>query len=164
MGHLSEFEVGLITAIPWLCAICAMYVTGRLSDRSGRRRPFLIGALLFAAAGMYLATIGSPVFALAALCVAAMGFKTSSPMFWTIPQDYLHPDVSAPAIALVNSLGNLGGFVAPAVFGVVEARTGSTTGGLLGLSAVSVVAAASVLLLHRPDRGGGHSAARTAKA
>ncbi len=153
IGGLSEFEVGLLVAVPWLCAIAAVYVTGRASDRTGRRRPFLVGALLLGALGTLLATLVSPWFALVALCLAAMGFKTSSPVFWTIPQSYLDARVAAPAIALVNSLGNLGGFVSPTAFGILQDATGSTRGGLIGLSVVGVLAALSVALV----RGGGRN-------
>ncbi|WP_461015692.1 MFS transporter [Streptomyces daliensis] len=159
IGGLSEFEVGLLVAVPWLCALVAVYLTGRASDRTGRRRPFLVGALLAGAVGTTLATLVSPWWGLAALCVAAMGFKTSSPVFWTIPQSYLDARVAAPAIALVNSLGNLGGFVSPTAFGILEDATGSTEGGLIGLSVVGVLCALSVRFLHGggpndPLRGG----------
>ncbi|MDQ8708052.1 MFS transporter [Streptomyces sp. LHD-70] len=147
IGGLNDFEIGLLSAVPWVFAIGAMYVSGRLSDRSGRRKPWLVASLLTAALGTGLATFGSPWFALAALCVGAMGFKSASPLFWSIPQHYLDARISAPAIALINSLGNLGGFVAPTVFGLLEATTGSTEMGLWGLTACSVLAAVSVLLL-----------------
>ncbi len=152
IAGLSEFQVGLLVAVPWLCALAAVYVTGRASDRTGRRRPFLVGALLAGSAGTLLATLVSPWLGLAALCLAAMGFKTSSPVFWTIPQSYLDARIAAPAIALVNSLGNLGGFVSPTAFGILQDATGSTRGGLIGLSVVGVLAALSVALV----RGGGH--------
>ncbi|WP_262371692.1 MFS transporter, partial [Streptomyces sp. WAC01526] len=149
---VSGFQVGLLVAVPWLCALAAVYVTGRASDRTGRRRPFLAGALLAGSAGTLLATLVSPWLGLAALCLAAMGFKTSSPVFWTIPQSYLDARIAAPAIALVNSLGNLGGFVSPTAFGILQDATGSTRGGLIGLLVVGVLAALSVALV----RGGGH--------
>ncbi|MFE7783734.1 MFS transporter [Streptomyces nigrescens] len=152
IAGLSDFQVGLLVAVPWLCALAAVYVTGRASDRTGRRRPFLVGALLAGSAGTLLATLVSPWLGLAALCLAAMGFKTSSPVFWTIPQSYLDARIAAPAIALVNSLGNLGGFVSPTAFGILQDATGSTRGGLIGLSVVGVLAALSVALV----RGGGH--------
>ncbi|MFJ2110703.1 MULTISPECIES: MFS transporter [unclassified Streptomyces] len=158
IGGLSEFEVGLLVAVPWLCAIGAVYVAGRASDRTGKRRPFLVAALLTGAVGTFLATVVPPWPGLGALCVAAMGFKTASPIFWTIPQSYLDARVAAPAIALVNSIGNLGGFVSPTVFGVLEDTTGSTEGGLIGLSVVGVIAAVTVALV----KGGGRNERRQA--
>lgn len=145
----NDITVGLLSSLPWICAVIAMYLSGRLSDRIGRSKPLLIVALLVAAGGTYLAAVASPVVALVFLCVAAMGFKSASPLFWTIPQGTMHPAVLAPAIALVNSLGNLGGFVAPFGFGLVKEATGQVTYGLYALAAASLVGAVLVLLVRR---------------
>ncbi|GGX51425.1 MFS transporter [Streptomyces minutiscleroticus] len=153
IGGLSDFQVGLLTAVPWLCAIAAVYVSGRLSDRIGRRRPVLVALLVLGGCGTLLAVFVSPWAGLGALCLAAMGFKPASPIFWTIPQSYLDARAAAPGIALVNSIGNLGGFVAPTAFGLIEDATGSTEGGLVGLTVVGFLAALSVLLV----RGGGRN-------
>ncbi|GGL68977.1 MFS transporter [Streptomyces fumigatiscleroticus] len=153
IGGLSDFQVGLLTAVPWLCAIAAVYVSGRISDRTGKRRPVLIVLLVLGGCGTLLAVFVSPWAGLGALCLAAMGFKPASPVFWTIPQSYLDARAAAPGIALVNSIGNLGGFVAPTAFGLIEDATGSTKGGLVGLTVVGFLAALSVLLV----RGGGRN-------
>jgi nitrate/nitrite transporter NarK len=73
-----------------------------------------------------------------------MGFKSATPLFWTIPQSGLHPLVLAPAIAIVNSLGNLGGFVAPFGFGIIKEQAGSVVPGLFALAAASTLAAGLV--------------------
>ncbi|MFJ9196525.1 MFS transporter [Streptomyces flaveolus] len=153
IGRLSDFQVGLLTSVPWLCAIGALYVSGRISDRIGKRRPVLITLLVLGGCGTLLAVFVSPWAGLGALCVAAMGFKPASPVFWTIPQSYLDARAAAPGIALINSIGNLGGFVAPTAFGIIEDTTGSTKGGLVGLTVVGFLAALSVLLV----RGGGRN-------
>nr|WP_324768958.1 MFS transporter [Streptomyces kunmingensis] len=153
IGGLGEFQVGLLTAVPWLFAIAAVYVSGRLSDRIGKRRPILVALLLIGGAGTLLAVFVSPWVGLGALCLAAVGFKPASPIFWTIPQSYLDARAAAPGIALINSIGNLGGFVAPTAFGLIEDATGSTKGGLVGLTVVGFLAALSVLLV----RGGGRN-------
>ncbi|WP_372349862.1 MFS transporter [Streptomyces sp. KL116D] len=153
IGGLSEFQVGLLTAVPWLFAIAAVYVSGRLSDRIGKRRPVLVTLLLIGGTGTLLAVLVSPWAGLGALCVAAVGFKPASPVFWTIPQSYLDARAAAPGIALINSVGNLGGFVAPTAFGLIEDATGSTKGGLVGLTVIGFLAALSVLLV----RGGGRN-------
>ncbi|MEU9589580.1 MFS transporter [Streptomyces sp. NPDC048219] len=153
IGGLSDFQVGLLTSVPWLCAIGALYVSGRISDRIGKRRPVLVTLLVLGGCGTLLAVFVSPWAGLGALCVAAMGFKPASPVFWTIPQSYLDARAAAPGIALINSIGNLGGFVAPTAFGIIEDTTGSTKGGLVGLTVVGFLAAVSVLLV----RGGGRN-------
>lgn len=153
IGGVSDFQVGLLTAVPWLCALVALFVSGRVSDRIGKRRPVLVVLLLLGGCGTLLAVFVSPWVGLGALCLAAMGFKPASPVFWTIPQSYLDARAAAPGIALINSIGNLGGFVAPTAFGIIEDTTGSTKGGLVGLTVVGFLAAPSVLLV----RGGGRN-------
>ncbi|WP_437023240.1 MFS transporter [Streptomyces sp. enrichment culture] len=153
IGGVSDFQVGLLTSVPWLCAIAAVYVSGRVSDRIGKRRPVLVTLLVLGGCGTLLAVFVSPWAGLGALCLAAMGFKPASPVFWTIPQSYLDARAAAPGIALINSIGNLGGFVAPTAFGIIEDATGSTKGGLVGLTVVGFLAALSVLLV----RGGGRN-------
>jgi nitrate/nitrite transporter NarK len=80
-------------------------------------------------------------FAFVAICFAALGFKSASSLFWPIPQAYLDARIAAAVIALINSVGNLGGFVAPTTFGLLEQHTGSIQGGLYGLAATSIIAA-----------------------
>jgi MFS family permease len=147
---LNDITVGLLSSLPWICAVVAMYLSSRMGDRNpARRRPLLIFALITAAVGTYLAAIASPILALAFLCIAAMGFKSASPLFWSIPQSTMHPLVLAPAIAIINSLGNLGGFVAPFGFGLIKQATGEVTWGLYALAGASALAAASVLLIRK---------------
>ncbi|SCK15076.1 D-galactonate transporter [Streptomyces sp. LamerLS-316] len=153
IGGLSDLQVGFLTSVPWICAIAAVYVSGRISDRIGKRRPVLVVLLLVGGCGTLLAVLVSPWVGLGALCLAAVGFKPASPVFWTIPQSYLDARAAAPGIALINSIGNLGGFVAPTAFGIIEDTTGSTKGGLVGLTVVGFLAALSVLLV----RGGGRN-------
>jgi nitrate/nitrite transporter NarK len=101
---------------------------------------------------MFLSTTGGPVFAFVAICFAALGFKAASSLFWPIPQGYLDGRIAAAVIALINSLGNLGGFVAPTVFGRLEKATGSIQYGLYGLSIASVFAAGLVVLARTKPR------------
>ena len=143
----TDLSVGFLSAIPWICAIVAMYFAAQWQDRAKSRRPLLVAALLVAACGTLAAAVASPVWALVFLSVAAMGFKSASPLFWTIPQSGLHPLVLAPAIAIINSLGNLGGFVAPFGFGLIKEQTGSVAPGLFALAAASTAAAGLVFFL-----------------
>ncbi|MCA1187029.1 MULTISPECIES: MFS transporter [unclassified Saccharopolyspora] len=149
IAGLPDFGVGLVSAVPWACAIAAMYLMGRFTDRTGVRRPYVTVALVVAAVGTFLATLGSPWFGVGAMCVAAVGFKCSASIFWPIAQQGLDGKIVAPGIALVNSLGNLGGFVAPTAIGLLEETTGSTTYGLYGLSAASLLAAGLATLIGR---------------
>ena len=143
----TDLSVGFLSAIPWVCAVFAMYFAAKWQDRAKSKRPLLVAALLVAAVGTLAAAVATPVLALVFLAVAAMGFKSASPLFWTIPQSGLHPIVLAPAIAIINSLGNLGGFVAPFGFGLIKEQTGSVVPGLFALAAGSAIAAGLVYWL-----------------
>jgi MFS family permease len=143
----TDLSVGFLSSIPWVCAVFAMYFAAKWQDQAKSKRPLLVAALLVAAVGTFAAAIASPVLALVFLAIAAMGFKSASPLFWTIPQSALHPLVLAPAIAIINSLGNLGGFVAPFGFGIIKEQTGSVVPGLFALAAASTLAAGLVYFL-----------------
>ncbi|MDF3305317.1 MFS transporter [Rhodococcus sp. T2V] len=143
----NDITVGLLSSLPWICAIVMLFTMARLGDRTGQRRRILICLLLISAAGSYLAGITSPWVALGMLCIAAMGFKSISPIFWPIVQKSIHPMTVGIAIALINALANLGGFVAPYGFGLIKEHTGSTQWGLFGLALASVVAAGCCLLI-----------------
>lgn len=143
IGDLSDLEVGLLSSLPWVCAIASMFTLARIGDRTGRRRVLLVGALVTAAIGSFGAAVVSPWLALVFLCIAAMGFKSISPIFWPIVQRTLHPVTVGFAIAIINSVANLGGFVAPYGFGLVEQHTGSTELALMALACISLVAAAA---------------------
>ncbi|WP_348635293.1 MFS transporter [Herbaspirillum sp. LeCh32-8] len=153
MGQYSDFQVGLFNSIPWLISIVAMYAFAALAARFKHQQAWAATALVIAAIGMYVSTFGGPVFAFVSICFAAVGFKAASSLFWPLPQSYLDARIAAGVIALINSIGNLGGFVAPATFGFLEQRTGSIEGGLLGLSVTSLVAAVVVFYARaRPGR------------
>ncbi|CRM74415.1 MULTISPECIES: MFS transporter [Pseudomonas] len=141
MGDLSDVQVGFFNSIPWLISIIAMYAFAALSGKFKFQQAWVAAALLIAAAGMFMSTTGGPVFAFVAICFAAIGFKSASSLFWPIPQGYLDVRIAAAVIALINSIGNLGGFVAPTTFGFLEQSTGSIQGGLYGLAGTSVLAA-----------------------
>ncbi len=101
---------------------------------------------------MFMSTTGGPVFAFVAICFAAIGFKAASALFWPIPQGYLDARIAAAVIALINSVGNLGG-CSPTTFGLLEQTTGSIEGGLYGLAATSLVAAVVVFFARTAPRG-----------
>ena len=141
MGDLSDMQVGLFNSIPWLLSIVGMYAFAAFSAKWKNQQAWVAAALLIAAAGMFMSTTGGPIFAFVAICFAALGFKSASSLFWPIPQAYLDARIAAGVIALINSLGNLGGFFAPATFGWLEEHTGSIQGGLYGLAGTSIIAA-----------------------
>ena len=141
MGNLGDFQVGLLNSIPWIISIVAMYGFAALAGKWKFQQAWVALTLIIAAFGMFISTTGGPIFAFVAICFAAIGFKAASALFWPIPQAYLDARIAAAVIALINSIGNLGGFVAPTTFGFLEQTTGSIEGGLYGLAFTSLVAA-----------------------
>ena len=152
MGSFGDFQVGLFNSIPWLISIVAMYGFAALASKWKHQQAWVALTLVIAALGMFMSTIGGPVFAFVAICFAAIGFKAASALFWPIPQGYLDARIAAAVIALINSIGNLGGFVAPTAFGFLEQSTGSIEGGLYGLAATSLVAAAVIFFVRMTPR------------
>lgn len=146
MGEMGDFEVGLFNSIPWIISVAAMYAFAALAARYKWQQAWASAAFVIAAFGLFMSTTGGPIFSFIAICFAAIGFKAASSLFWPIPQAYLDARIAAAVIALINSVGSLGGFVAPATFGYLEEHTGSIEGGLFGLAAVSLVAGILVFM------------------
>ncbi len=145
LGKSAGLEVGLVTAIPWVCALIAAYLIPKLA--LGRRRQVVVSVLVACALGLSLATNVWPVIALIGLCIAAAGFISVQPVFWTFPTERLAGAAAAGGIALINSIGNLGGFVAPSLREWVERVTGSTDFGLIVLMGVTFLAALAMACL-----------------
>jgi MFS family permease len=161
MGDLSEFQVGMFNSVPWIISIAAMYMFASLAARFKYQQAWVATALGIAGLGMFMSTAGGPVFAFIAICFAAIGFKAASSLFWPIPQSYLDARIAAAVLALINSLGNLGGFVAPTAFGFFEQKTGSIHGALYGLAVTSAFAAIVVFFVRtRPGDGSDEGAGR----
>ena len=141
-GGLSTFQVGLITAIPFLAGAAGMIVWSRHSDRTGERLwhvilPALVGALGFAGS----AYLNNPILAMAALSFAGLGIFAALPTFWTLPTGLLTGTAAAGGIALINSVGNIGGFAGPYVVGWIRNVTGEFRHGMLFLAAALAIAA-----------------------
>ena len=157
-GEFTNLEVGAITAIPYAVAAVGMVLVGRRSDRTGERHLHLALPALAGAVGLIAMTrIGSTGPLLAALSLTAFGVLAWLGPFWALPTAFLKEQAAAGGIALINSMGAVGGFVGPYLLGEVKQRTGSLTGGLLTLAGFLVAAVAIVIGLRRAGaarRGG----------
>ena len=143
----GDLEIGMITAIPSLAAALCMVRVGRASDRSGERRRYLVLSLAAAAAGLFCSAIThNPFIELAAISVSFAGISSALGPFWAIPNEFLGGAAAAGGIALINSLGNLGGFAGPTLMGYMKQSTGGFAAGL-ALLALSIAAAASLSML-----------------
>lgn len=146
-GIRNMTAIGWYAALPYLFAILAMVLLGRHSDRHGGRRRCSAGACLVAAASLALAacTLDHFLYALTALIVATAAMYASFSVFWTIPSAYLSPTAAAAGLALINSIGQLGGFFSPLLIGQIKTATGSFTVALLSVAALLVLGACSVI-------------------
>lgn len=150
LGKKVGFEVGLVTAIPWICALAATWFVPRLAERTGRHAVLAFVTLLVSGIGIAVSVnAGSPLVALVALCFAAAGFIAVQPLFWFFPTGYLGGAAAAGGIALINSLGGLGGFVAPNLKTWAEQSFGSSSAGLNLLAATTIVGALLFLALRK---------------
>lgn len=114
----TNFQIGLLTALPHVCAIFAMSLVGISSDRTGERRWHLAGSALAAAVGWSLVAWGpTPLIALVGLCIAQAGMMSMLPIFWTLPSAFLTGTAAAGGIALINSVANIGGFFGATILG-----------------------------------------------
>ena len=152
LGTLSNLQVTSITAIPWICAAVAAILWGRRSDRRNERYvnlaiPLIVGAAGFAAS----AYVSSPLLGIVCLSVAVMGVIAGYTVFWVVPGTFLTGVAAAGGIALVNSMGNIGGFIAPFAIGWLRQETGSFSQALLVL-ACGMAAAGVIAFLIRPYR------------
>jgi ACS family tartrate transporter-like MFS transporter len=137
----------LLSAIPYVSATIGLVVVGSHSDHTGERRWHVAVPCLIGAIGFVLTVLApqTPAFALTTLSIAAFGIWGTMGPYWTLPTAFLRGTAAAGGIALVNSIGNLGGFVGPYLVGWIRDATGGFTAGLLALAAILVIGAAIVL-------------------
>ena len=147
MGY-SIRDTSLLVMIPAAVSLLILWGIGMASDRSGKRVLWFCVSALVAVVGMSLATLGgSPTLVIAGFCLACGGTYSGLSTFWTIRPLFLGGTAAAGAFALINSVGNLSGFVGPGVMGWLLQKTGSYQSGLLVCAGVALVAAASMALV-----------------
>lgn len=152
-GDRTLLQIGLLTMIPYGLACIAMVLWGRNSDRLGERKwhvalPPLVAALALVGS----AVSGHPVVGFIALAIAAMGIYAALPAFWALVTRGLTGIAAAGAIALINSIGNIGGFIGPAAIGAVKEVTGGYLGSLMFVAACLVLGTVLTLTVFRSER------------
>jgi D-galactonate transporter len=142
-GIKSELTIGVLAAIPYIAALIAMNLFGHSADRRRERRWHLIIPALLGAVGFSMSAVftGSTVLALISLSIAAAGVLTCAPLFWSLPTAFLGGSAAAAGIAVVNSVGNLAGFVSPYMIGAVKDATGSVQVPMYILSGILLLGA-----------------------
>jgi D-galactonate transporter len=127
-GVKDPLHVGSLTAIPYLAATVSMLLAARSADRLNERRWHTVVPAVLGATGLLLSTLFAhqTALALAALTLATAGIISAVSNFWALPTAFLSGTAAAAGIAVVNSIGNLAGFVAPYLVGWVKDSTKST--------------------------------------
>jgi ACS family tartrate transporter-like MFS transporter len=152
LSGMSSFAIGLISAIPYLAAATAMVLVGHHSDHSGERRWHIAIAAFVGAAALGLTAYSqSAVPLIVATSFAIAGASAMDGPFWAMSTSLLSGTAAAAGIALINSVGNLGGFFGPYIIGLVRTSTGGFKGGLL-VSGATLAASGCLALLVRSRR------------
>lgn len=146
-GVADTFDIGLLTMIPYLVAAAGNLVIGNSSDKRGERRWHMAGCALLTAAGYLLCAWfpGQLLPLMVGMSMVLTGIIAWMPIFWTIPPRFLTGLAAAAGIALINSLGQLGGIIAPFMVGRIKDLSGSATPALYVLSVVCLLATALVI-------------------
>ncbi|GFM55794.1 MFS transporter [Pseudomonas cichorii] len=146
-GVSDPLHIGLLSSVPYICAIVAMLLMGRSGDKHRERRWHLVIPMIAGAAGLSLAAVmgGNLLLSIMSLCLAAAGILSASSLFWMLPTTLLGGVSAAAGIAAVNSFANLAGFCSPYLIGWVTSTTGSSAIGMYLITCVLIFGAFLVL-------------------
>ncbi|MDH2521162.1 MFS transporter [Acinetobacter baumannii] len=146
-GISDNWHIGLLTSLPYMCAIVVMILAGRSGDHFQERRWHLIIPMCAGALALTFATLfaSNLTLSLICLCIAASGVLTASSLFWMLPTNFLGGVSAAAGIAAVNSFANLAGFCSPYLIGWVTTNTGSNAIGMFLITTVLIFGASLVL-------------------
>ncbi|ONG54783.1 hypothetical protein BKE38_09985 [Pseudoroseomonas deserti] len=152
-GISDPFHIGLLAALPPIGAAICMTLWTRHSDRTGERLWHTVLPILVGAVGMVMsAYIQSPVWGMLALSIALIGINVALPVFWTMPTAFLSGAAAAVGVAVINCIGNIGGYIGPQLIGIVKDSTNSIMAALLTIAVLMVMAAGVALWLGRAQR------------
>jgi len=152
---ISNQMVGFLVAVPYVFAFAAMFAVGRHSDRTGERRMHTVFGMVTGSIGLGCSVLFADIsifLSMVCFTVSVMGIYASFGPFWAIPHSFLTAASAAGAIAMINSIGNLGGFVGPYAMGYIRDATGSFNGGLLFLIGCLLTAAGLLMSLRKSGR------------
>ncbi|MDR3750548.1 MAG: MFS transporter [Terracidiphilus sp.] len=143
----AGLEVGLVAAIPWLCALVATFLLPRIADKRKNHRQLAAWILLVSGCASFAFPTAGPRVGLMCLSLAVAGFIAVQPLFWTFPTSYLVDRAAAGGIALIT-MGNLGGFIAPNMKVWADVHFGSPHAGLYLLAGITVVNAGMIAMMN----------------
>lgn len=144
---------GLISALPFAAAAIAMVIWGLHSDRTGERHMHAAAACFLNFAGLAVCVfLQDPILMMMAIILAQMGQSSIAPPFWALPTAMLSGTAAAGGIAMINAVGNLGGFLGPFMMGSIRDSTGSFSIGLLSIATGALVASVVLLTIGHDQR------------
>ena len=150
MGQSLGFKASLVAAIPWACSAFGVYYIPRLADKNPSRRVAIsVMCMLAAAVGLALSAFASPVFAIAALCLSAVGFLSVQPVFWTFPPQLLSGPALAAGSGFCTTMGAFCSFLAPIIRVEMDKLMNSNTAGIITLAVITVGCALLIALLKK---------------
>ena len=139
---LTNMMTGLVSSIPYIIGTVGLIAWGWSSDRNKERRWHLIVASTVAAIGLaFAAWSGASYWALIGMSAATVGIYGSRAAFWPMPSIFLTGTAAAGAIAMINAIGNLGGYFGPFIVGWIKESSGKFEAGLYFLAACSMACA-----------------------
>jgi MFS family permease len=139
-------EVGLVSAIPWICTLIAVYFLPRVADKLQKHRQLASLTLMISGCASLTFPTAGPRIGLAMLSLAAAGFIAVQPLFWMFPTRYLADRAAAGGIAVIG-MGNLGGFLAPNLKVWADEHFGSQHAGLYLLAGLTILNAGLIALV-----------------
>jgi MFS family permease len=153
LGVRTPVMNGLVTAIPFACAAIAMVWAARHSDRTGKRKIYVIAFSLLCAAGLAMGGgfAHSPALSLIGLSLAMSGALAGLGVLWAVPGTIVTGTAAGAGLALMATIGNLSGYVCPLLIGWISQRTGHLEYGLFLLAGICCVGAMSVFPLRIPE-------------
>lgn len=158
LSNWSALKIGWVAALPMGLAFLGMLFVGWSATRTGERRWHGAIPMFLGAAGLVAGAVTSdPMVGVLCLCVAGIGVYGAFGVWWSYPTSFLSGAAAAGAVGLINSIGNVGGWVGPYFAGFIKDRTGSMQWAYVALSACLVMAGISMLSLRRPAPKQGES-------
>ncbi|MHB1653459.1 MAG: MFS transporter [Desulfitobacteriaceae bacterium] len=150
----SNASIGWIIIIPMTMALIGFIINGNSSSRTGEKRWHMAIPMFLGAIGIGLGSfVTNPSLSFVLICVSAIGVYVGMGVWWTYPTSFLSGSAAAGAVGLINSVGNLGGWVGPYLVGFVKNQTGSFTWAYLYLAFSLTVAGILILTLRKNQMG-----------
>ncbi len=151
LGNQSVTSVGYLVAIPYIAAFFGLMLVGRSSDKRNERKYHAFFSLIVGAIGLGLSIMVYPnlLFSMIMFTIATVGIYSAFGPFWSLPTIFLTETSAAISIGLINSIGNLGGFIGPSIVGYLKTDTGSYNAGSIFMVASLLIAAFLILALKK---------------